>query len=86
VDGRIELFHVDDIPGNGFGVARVLRVSGLRALVPQALHAVEDKAPGFVAHHGALDAGLPTALCGGVTEEDKRSNDLVIVLDGIDKV
>ena len=43
-------------------------------------------AVGFVAHHGTLDPGLPTALCGGGTEEDNRANHLVVMLEGINKV
>src|SRR5256885_11094959 len=46
----------------------------------------EDKAPGFVAHHGPLHPGLPTALRRRFGEENNGPDDLVIVLDGIDRV
>ena len=45
-----------------------------------------DKAPRFVAHGGAIHAGLTTALGRRFAEEDDGSNDLVIVLEGIDKL
>jgi hypothetical protein len=49
-------------------------------------HPLEDKAPRFVGHCGALYPGLTTPLGRRFAIEDDGSNDLVIVLDGIDKL
>ena len=41
VNGRIKLFQVDDVTGNGFGIDRALRVPGLRAPILEARHALK---------------------------------------------
>ena len=86
MDGGIELFQVDDIARNGFRIDGVLRVPRLRPLISESRHALEDKTPRFVAHGRALHPGLPTALRSRFAVEDDRSDDLVIVLEWIDKV
>src|SRR2546426_6253989 len=86
VNRGIELFQVDDIPRNDFGIARLLRSSRLRASISESFHTVEDKAPSFVAYGGAFHAGLTTALSCCFAEQDNGSDDLVIVLEGIDKL
>jgi hypothetical protein len=86
VNRGIELFQIDDITRNGFGLARLLRSSCLRASIAEAFHPVEDKAPSFVAHGGAFHASLTTALSCRFAEQDNGSDDLVIVLEGIDKL
>jgi hypothetical protein len=74
------------IPGNGVGIAGHLRSPRLRPPIAEAVHAFEDKAPGFVAHHGPLHPSLPTALRRRFGEEHDGPDDLVIMLDGIDKL
>src|SRR4030095_15173106 len=86
MEGGIELFEIEDIPRNGFGIAGRLLLPRLRPPIAESVHAFEDKAPGFVAHYRPLYAGLPTALCRRFGKEDNGPDDLVIVLDGIDKV
>ena len=70
MDGGIELFQVEDIPRNGVGIAGRVRPACLGPPIAEAVHAFEDKAPGFVAHHSPLHPGLPTALCRCFGEED----------------
>ena len=86
VNRGIELFQGEDITRNGCGIARLLRSSRLRASISESFHTIEDKAPSCVAHGGALHAGVTTALSGCVAEQDNGSDDLVIVLEGIDKL
>ena len=63
-----------------------LAASRLRPPIGEAQHPFEDKAPRFVTHHGALHPGLPTALRRRFSEEDNRPDDLVIVLERINKL
>jgi len=65
MDRRLELLHVEHRGGGGGdGVGRDMTFpSGLsRALIDEAQHAFHDEPAGFVAHHGPLDPGLPTAF------------------------
>jgi hypothetical protein len=84
VDGGIALLHVDDRPRNGFGIEGFLRLSGLGAPISEACHALQNDPPGCVAHGRALHPRLTPALSGRFAKEDNRSNDLVIMLVGID--
>src|SRR5215470_5884928 len=86
VNRGIELFYVEDIPRNGLGIDGGLRPSCLRAPIAEAFHTFEDKAPSFVTHHGPLHPGLTTAFSRRFGKEDNWPNDLIIMLDGIDKV
>jgi hypothetical protein len=86
VDGGIELFQVDDVASDSFGIDRLLRVSGLGALILQSGHPAQDKAAGFIAHHRPLHSGLTTAPGRRFAKQDDRSDNLVIALSGIDKV
>src|SRR4029450_7220022 len=71
---------------HGWGTAGRLPPPPPPPPIAESVHAFEDKAPGFVAHHGPIHAGLPTALRRRFGKEQKGPDDLVIVLDGIDKV
>jgi hypothetical protein len=84
MDGGIQLFYIEDIPGNGVGITGHLRSPRLRPPIAEAVHAFEDQASSFVAHHGPLHASLPTALGRRCGEEHNGPDDLVIGLDGID--
>ena len=86
VDGRIKLLQVDDITGNRFRIEGLLTPPCLRPSISESFHAAQDKAPGFVTHSSPLHPGLPTALSCRLAKEDNGSNDLVIMLDGIDKL
>src|SRR5512134_2667849 len=86
VDGRIQLFQIDDRVRNGCGIALALASSRLRPPIGESQHPFEDKAPRFVTHHGTLHPGLTTALRRRFSAEDNRPDDLVIVLDRINKL
>jgi hypothetical protein len=84
VDEGIELFQVNDVASNGFGIDRLLRVSRLGALILQSGHPAQDKTAGFISDHRALYPGLTTALGRRFAKQDDRSDNLVIALGGID--
>src|SRR5438552_184580 len=86
VDGGIQLFQIDDVPGDGVGIRMPLAPRRLCPPIGEPQHPFEDKAPGFVAYHGALHPSLTTALRRRFGEQDDRPDDLVIVLDRIDKL
>ena len=86
VDRGIELLHVEHRARHGLGIDGLLRPSGLCTPVAEAGHAFENKAPGFVAHHSPLHPGVTTAFSRRFGEEDNRPDDLVIMLDRIDKL
>jgi hypothetical protein len=86
VDGGIELFQVDDVAGNGFGIDGLLRLSVLGALILETGHTAQDKASGFIPDDGALHPGLTTALGRRFTQQDNRSDNLIIALRGVDKL
>jgi hypothetical protein len=86
VDGGIQLLQIDDVPGDGVGIRMPLAPRRLCPPISEPQHPFEDKAPGFVTHHGALHPGLTTALRRRFSEEDNRPDDLVIVLDRINKL
>ena len=86
VDRGIQLLQIDDRARNGFGRAMALASSRLCPPLGEAQPPFEDKAPRFVTHPGALHPGLPTALRRRFSEEDNRPDDLVIVLDRINKL
>jgi hypothetical protein len=70
MDGRIELFQVDDIAGDGFGIDGLLWVSALSALILESGHPAQDKSAGFIPDYGALHPGLTTALGGRFAKQD----------------
>src|SRR5687767_10548510 len=86
VDRGIELFQVDDVAGNGFGINGLLRVSALGALILESGHPAQDKAAGFIPHYRPLHPGLTTAFSRRFAKQDDRSDNLILALGGIDKL
>ena len=86
VNGRIELFYIEDMRRDRLGIDMALPPQVPQPLIDQAEHACRGKTAGFRAHDGPLNARLPTAFGHGFRQQHNWPNHFVIMLNIVDKV
>ena len=86
VNGRIELFYIENMRCDRLGIDMVLPPQVPQPLIDQAQHACCGKTAGFRTHDGPLHARLPTAFGHGFRKQHNRPNHFVIMLNIVDKV
>lgn len=86
VDGRIELFEIEDGGGDGLGKVVGGTPGMLCTPIGEGKHSSSDKAAGLVADLGWSDAGLLAACGDCFSEQHNGANDLIVVLNRIDEV
>src|SRR5262249_49513325 len=86
VNGRIELFYIEDMRCDRLGIDMALLSQVPQPLIEKAEHACRGKPAGFRAHDGPLHARLPTAFGHGFRKQHNRLNHFVIMLNIVDKV
>jgi hypothetical protein len=86
VNGRIELFYIEDMRCDRLGIDMALLSQVPQPLIEKAEHACRGKPAGFRAHDGPLHARLPTAFGHGFRKQHNGPNHFVIMLNIVDKV
>ena len=85
VGGRIEVRKVEDVAGHGVGIDVTGSRGRGRGNIQQAEHPLLDKAAGLAADRGTVETGLCAARADRFSEEHDGANDLVVMLNGVQK-